>query len=325
MKALALAAALGCAALVTPAPAEQTPFARRAEVQAFIAEMAARHGFAAPQLAATFARARPLPEVLRAIEPQAQPRSWVAYRAIFLDEARVRAGSEFLRAHAPLLARAEERWGVPEKVIAAILGVESFYGRQTGRYRVFEALATLAFGYAPRQAYFRSELEHFLLYARSRGLDPLAPRGSYAGAMGIPQFMPGSLLAYAVDFDGDGHVDLEASLADAIGSVAHFLARHGWRRGEPAAVPARVRGESWRSHVGGVAPRQPFDELQRAGVDAEGAPAAALAVLIELATPGAASEFRVGFHNFWVITRYNRSSFYAAAVVDLAQAIAEAR
>jgi membrane-bound lytic murein transglycosylase B len=260
--------------------------------------------------------------VLRAIEPQPPgERSWEAYRATFVTERHVGRGLEFRRAQREALARAARDFGVPEELIVAIIGVETFYGRHTGRWRVVDALSTLAFDYPPRAEFFRKELENYLLLARGENLDVFSVQGSYAGAIGIPQFMPSSYLKYAVDFDGNGRTDLRASPADAIGSVANFLKEHGWSAGAPVLVPASVQGEGWRAFAdGGVEPRHALAELKAAGVAAQAdAPADAKAALIELATPQRASDWRLGFHNFWVLTRYNRSAFYASAVYDLAQ------
>jgi len=203
--------------------------------------------------------------------------------------------------------------------------VETEYGRNTGGYRVLDALATLAFDYPRRATFFRSELEHFLIFAREENVPATELRGSYAGAVGIPQFMPGSLRRWGVDFDGDGRRDLIASPEDAIGSVANFLHEHGWEPGRPTAVPARVTGQAYASLLElGVEPFVTAGELSRYGV----APAAPLArdtlvALIELESPRARSQFYLGLHNFYVLTRYNQSSFYAISVIELARAIAE--
>ena len=212
---------------------------------------------------------------------------------------------------------------MPEEIIVAIIGVETVYGRNTGSYRVIDALSTLAFDYPPRAEFFRAELENYLLYARDAGIDTLALKGSYAGAIGIPQFMPGSYRRYAVDLDGDGKQDLSGSFADAIGSVANFLKAHGWRSDEPVAYAAQVQGEHYRRLVdAGIKPATRYGDLASFGVSAAGEAAAdAPCALIELTTPDQMSEYLVGFTNFYVLTRYNRSSMYAAAVLELAQAV----
>jgi membrane-bound lytic murein transglycosylase B len=266
--------------------------------------------------------------VLKAIStPPDKARSWQEYRALFLTEKRIAGGAAFWRANRSALARAERDFGVPAEYIVAIIGVETLYGRNTGRFRVVDALATLAFDYPPRADFFRDELTSFLLMARDEGLDVFALRGSYAGAFGIPQFMPGSARRFAVDFDSSGAIDLSRSPVDAIGSVGNFLRRHGWQPGEPVLLDARVQGEAFRRYVTpSVEPLATVGELAAAGVATAPQPGAAVnpasrAVLVELATPGEPSEFRVGLQNFYAITRYNRSAFYASAVHDLAQAI----
>jgi len=211
---------------------------------------------------------------------------------------------------------------VPAEYIVAIIGVETNYGRNAGRWRVVEALTTLAFDYPARASYFRSELEHYLLLARAQGKDVFSMRGSYAGAIGIPQFMPSSVRRYAVDFDGNGAIDLRRSAVDAIGSVANFLKEHGWQPGAEVLLEARVGGEAWRAFADGtVDPKHAQADLRAAGVEFEGMPEGVRAILIELETPEKPSDYRIGLHNFWVITRYNRSAFYASAVHDLAQAL----
>ncbi|MFA7292735.1 MAG: lytic murein transglycosylase, partial [Rhodocyclaceae bacterium] len=229
-KLLALLAAV-LAPTLTPTQALATSFAEDPEVAAFITEMHEKHGFETAWLSASFARLRPNEAVLRAIKPAVVPelqRSWERYRARFLNERRITAGVRFWQAHEATLKRASAIFGVPEEIIVAIIGVETEYGKNTGRFSVMQALSTLAFNYPPRAPFFRSELEQFLLLARDNSFDPLSVKGSYAGAIGIPQFMPSSQQRYAVDFDGNGRVELTSSTTDAIGSVASFLAQHGW-------------------------------------------------------------------------------------------------
>ncbi len=303
-------------------------YAERKDVQQFIAQMVREHGFVESELRALFSHARYQASVIAAITPPAEPRarSWEAYRALFVTPERIEAGVIFSVRQREALALAAARYGVPEEIIVAIIGVETVYGRNTGNYRVIDALTTLAFDYPPRAEYFRGELENFLLYARDADIDTLALKGSYAGAIGIPQFMPGSYRRYAVDLDGDGKQDLSGSFADAIGSVANFLKEHGWETGAPVAFAARVQGEDYRALVdSGIKPGYRFGELEDFGVGTDGAaPADVPCALIELSTPQKVSEYLVGFNNFYVITRYNRSSMYAAAVLELAQAVKSA-
>ena len=303
-------------------------YARRNDVRQFIAEMVQKHGFARSELRTLFSHARFQPAVIAAITPPTEPRaqSWQAYRALFLTPARIEAGVAFSEQHRPALAYAAALYGVPEEIIVAIIGVETAYGRNTGNYRVIDALTTLAFDYPPRAEFFRGELEDFLLYARDASIDTLSLKGSYAGAIGIPQFMPDSYRRYAVDLDGDGKEDLSGSVADAIGSVANFLKVHGWQAGEPVAYAAQVQGDNYRKLIdAGIKPGYRFGDLADFGVSASGAAAAnAPCALIELTTPDEPDEYLVGFTNFYVLTRYNHSSMYAAAVLELAQAVKSA-
>ena len=230
--------------------------------------------------------------------------------------------------HRRPLRRARRTYGVPEEIVVAILGVETFYGRNVGRWRVIDALATLAFDYPPRALFFRGELENYLLFARELELDVFSVKGSYAGAIGIPQFMPGSYLRYAVDFDGDGNIDLRGNAADAIGSVANFLQHHGWLRGSPVQRGARIKGEGYAALIAAnPLPQHTLAELARAGVEVRGAPLPAdtRAVLLQLDTPEQPADFRIGLQNFYVLTRYNRSLFYALSVADLAEQLRAAR
>jgi len=288
--------------------------------------MAERHGFLPSELNWLFSRVRRVEPALQAIEPPSveRPRSWVEYRAMFVNERRLAAGRQFWNAPRKALERAQAKYGVPAPVILAIIGVETFYGRNTGRFRVVDALTTLAFDYPPRAEFFRGELANYLLLARDTGADVFGARGSYAGAIGIPQFMPGSIRRYGVDFDGDGTIDLQQSASDAIGSVANFLRQHGWQPGGAVWRPVRISGAGYRAFLGGIEARIPIAELAQAGVEPVGSIAAdARAALIELETPGGPSEYRLGLQNFYVLTRYNRSTFYAAAVADLAEALAK--
>ncbi|MFH1044028.1 MAG: lytic murein transglycosylase B [Pseudomonadota bacterium] len=321
-----LAVALSSSIIVTATAA--TAYAERDDVREFIAEMVAKHGFVGEELRQLFSGARFQPAIINAITPPAEARavSWQAYRALFLTPQRIQAGVEFRERQREALARATGLYGVPEEIIVAIIGVETLYGRNTGNYRVIDALATLAFDYPPRAEFFRTELEHYLLYARDAGIDTLGLKGSYAGAIGIPQFMPRSYRRYAVDLDGDGKADLSGSFADAIGSVANFLQAQGWERGQPVAFAAEVQGNNYRKLVdAGIKPTYRCGDLTRFGVNSKGeAKANARCALIELETPGEASEYLVGLTNFYVLTRYNRSSLYATAVLELALAVKSA-
>ncbi len=302
----------------------------RTDVDAFIVDMVARHGFVPAELEAMFARVRRDESVLRLIAPAPTEfrKSWRAYRARFLDPVRIREGVRFWSENESWLALASARYGVPPEIIVAIIGVETMYGRITGDVRVVDALTTLAFDYPRRADYFRSELEQFLLYVRDERLDAFSLRGSFAGAIGLPQFMPGSIRRYAIDLDGDGHIDLRANPADAIGSVASFLAAHGWRNGEPVVFRARYDSESRLSPLveAGIRPQFTLQDLAGYGVGSVEPVSLDLPLaLIDLPNGDDATSYFLGAPNFYVITRYNRSSFYAMAVHDLARALTEAR
>jgi membrane-bound lytic murein transglycosylase B len=314
--------------------ANATQYAARDDVRRFIDDMRERHAMDKGVLEGLFSKTRHLPAVIKAIMPPRDPgiRSWQAYRGRFVEPRRIAAGHRFMHAHAAKLALAEARYGVPAEIIAAIIGVETIYGKHTGRFGSFAALTTLAFDYPPRADLFRRELEELLLLAREEGRSPLDYRGSYAGALGLPQFLPSSRRRHGVDFDGDGRIDLASSVDDAIGSVGNFLASHGWEKDAPLAVSVTVAGDGVQALVDeGILPRRSPREwsvagvhLAKVGAGDTAIPATAEdlpdrpAALIDFVTPNAATEYRVGYGNFFVITRYNRSSFYAAAVMDLA-------
>lgn len=329
-----LSALVVLVALLCGGRAHATQYAARADVRHFIDAMHERHAMDKAALATLFRQIRHQPAVIKAILPPRDPgiRSWQAYRGRFVEPRRIAAGHRFMHTHATTLALAEARYGVPAEIIAAIIGVETIYGRHTGRFGSFAALTTLAFDYPPRADLFRRELEELLLLAREEGRNPLDYRGSYAGALGLPQFLPSSRRRHGVDFDGDDRIDLASSVDDAIGSVANFLASHGWEKDGPLAVTVEVSGDGVPALLDeGIVPRRsprewPLVHIRPARVGAGDTAISAAgdelpdrpAALIDLVTPTAATEYRVGYGNFFVITRYNRSSFYAAAVMDLA-------
>ncbi len=305
---------------------------QRPETQAFIAELVADNAFDRRELGRLFAQANYQPKVVAAMSrPVLAPPKWSEYAPQFLNPDRIDAGLDFWRANAAALQRAQAEFGIPSAVIVAIIGVETYYGRNTGGYRVFDALTTLAFDYPRRGDFFRNELKQFLLLTRDQGISPLAPRGSYAGASGLPQFMPGSIRAYAVDYDGDGRIDLAGDPVDAIGSVANFLARHDWQPGQPVLARARIDPQAGevvaRSLDGGISERRPLDAWARDGVGADALPAdlasdpVGLLMLEEADGPA----YWLAFGNWYVLTRYNRSRLYATVVWQLAQALSTAR
>ena len=337
---LALAGTLALAALPAvartkprPPPAEGPGYADRDDALRFADEVAARHGLDAAAVRAAIAGARLQPRVQQFImpPPAGTAKNWAAYRARFVEPTRLRAGVAFWRAHGELLQRAEAETGVPAEIVAGILGVETLWGQQTGSFRVIDALATLAFDFPPgrrdRSAFFRDELEALIVLAARERLDPADYRGSYAGAIGWPQFMPSSILKYAVDYDGDGQVDLRTSVADAVGSVAHYLKAFGWQRGMPThyavAVPVEV-GDRAALLAPDILPSFTAAQFAERGaaLDEAGRRHEGLLALVELQNGDAAPSYVAGTANFYAITRYNWSSYYAMAVIELGRTVA---
>jgi len=331
-RALALTAALcaGAAARGQEGPA----YGARDDVARFADELAERH----PQLDRAWLRtqladARQLESARRLIMPPpvATAKNWAAYRARFIEPRRIAAGAAFWRAHADWLAQAEARWGVPAQVIVGVIGVETFYGRITGNFRVIDALATLSFdfptGRRDRTPFFRGELEQFLLWCARERCDPAQVKGSFAGAMGLAQFMPGSLNRWAVDFDGNGHINLAESAPDAIGSVAAYLAYFGWQRGEPTHFLVRPPDDAThRAHLLGpdILPLFSAEEFAERGASlaAVGRAHAGPLALVELHNGNQPPSYIAATRNFWAVTRYNWSSYYALAVIELGEAVA---
>ncbi|WP_129780709.1 lytic murein transglycosylase B [Peristeroidobacter soli] len=309
-----------------------TGYLARPEVRQFIEAMEAEHGLEAAELERVIGAAQYQPVVSRLIGPErpasATPpvRSYPKYRAKFLTRSRIAAGARFWDIHEADLRRAQAEYGVPPEVILGILGVETAFGQNTGSFRVVDSLTTIAFDGPRRQEYFRDELKELLLMARDLNIDPLTIKGSYAGAMGLPQFMPSSIRKYAVDFDGDGVIDLSGSTSDAIGSIAAYLKSFGWADGEPALVPVHLPPHSAADLVTGLERTHEVAALREMGVrfSVKRLPEGMCSV-VELPTPGKPSRYMAGFGNFEAVTRYNRSTFYATAVLDLASAIREAR
>ena len=322
------------AALIGSGPA----YADRAEAMAFADELALKHQLPSDSLRQSLGRARQSPQVIALMQPAAAPfvKNWRAYRGRFLDEWRIQAGLSFWQQQRSELARAESVYGVPAEIIVGVLGVETIYGREMGRFRIIDALSTLAFDFpaahpraAERSAYFRKELEQFLLRHQRQGLDPFKALGSYAGASGMPQFMPSSIASFAVDFDGDGRIDLHGSVSDAIGSVARYLQAYGWKTGMPTHYTVRLKSDADLNTLlaPDILPTFSVAAFQDAGATLEGA---ALAhngplALIELLNGNELPSFVAGTENFYVITRYNWSSYYAMAVIELGQEIAARR
>ena len=311
-------------------------YADRPEAMQWAQEVAARLGLPPQWAGQTIAQAQRLAVVEKLVLPAATPaaKNWGAYRERFIEPRRIEAGARFWHQHREALERAERDTGVPAAIVVGIIGVETLYGQHTGHFRILDALCTLAFDFpaahpraAERQAFFRSELEQFLLLTSRSGSDPASVRGSYAGAMGLPQFMPSSWARHAVDFDGDGRIDLFGSAADAIGSVAQYFKAFQWKPGMPTHYPVTLTpGQTDVDAL--LAP----DILPTFSVEAFTAKGAQLTgpalqhpgplALIELRNGEAAPSHVAGTENFYAITRYNWSSYYAMAVIELAEAVA---
>lgn len=284
-------------------------------IPAFIDDMVAKHQFKREELVKVFEEAQYRQDVIDAINMPATMKPWLDYRATFIDQKRIDSGIKFWRNHVKSLAHATKLYGVPQEIIVAIIGVETMYGKNAGNFRTLDALTTLAFSYPRRAEFFRNELEQYLLLAQEQSFNLLNIKASYAGALGIPQFMPSSYRKHAVDFNVDGKIDLMKGEDDAIGSVANYLKQYGWKADEPVAVRAKIESEGRPNDVGaarsiaawealGVTPIGHFDE----GV---------YAYLLDFTLPEG-KEYWLGFNNFAVITTYNNSSYYAMTVYQLA-------
>ncbi|MEL7310543.1 MAG: lytic murein transglycosylase B [Pseudomonadota bacterium] len=302
----------------------------RDDVASFIDALVTEENFAREELVALLQNAEVKPKILEAISRPAEKRkAWHEYRDIFIQDKRINAGVEFWNTHAETIDRISQETGVPGEILVGIIGVETYYGRITGSYRVLDALVTLGFDYPPRAKFFRKELREFLLLAREESVPVDAALGSYAGAMGSPQFIPSSYRAYAVDADDDGRRDLFDSWTDILGSVANYFVRHRWQAGEPVVAPAALDGE-----FSGEIPSKNLlkadstvGELERVGVviDASQPLAADMPARLIAMEGKQGPEYRVGLHNFYVITRYNRSAMYALAVWQLGNEVASRR
>jgi membrane-bound lytic murein transglycosylase B len=293
----------------------------RTEYESFVEEMAGKHGLDRAALRRLFAQVRSQPSIIRAMNAPSTSRPWHVFRKNHVDAVHINGGVKFWGQHAATLARATREYGVPEEIITATIGIETHYGGYTGNFRILDALATLAFDYPKRAEFFLGELEQFLLMGKDMAFDLASLRGSYAGAMGIPQFLPSSYRKFAVDFDGDGARDLFKSVPDVIGSVANYYKLHEWQPGEAIVVPAQVSATPDPSLVDDITPKTPIAEFRKLGIQpVTTVKDDALAALLPLETESG-MQYWFGLKNFYVITRYNRSTNYAMAVYEIAQGI----
>lgn len=291
------------------------------EMRRFIGDMSRKHKFSPAFLEQTFSQVKRNNEILDKVGAPAEAKAWRAYRPIFLTEDRIRGGVDFWNRHRAALDAASRRYGVPPEYIIAIIGVETAYGRNVGKYNVLQSLTTLAFDYPKRGDFYRKELEEYLLLTREQRINPSALKGSYAGAMGMSQFISSSYRHYAVDFNRDGKKDLWRP-EDAIGSVANYFAKHGWKAGGNVAIPARVSGSAYTRMADTTAtkPRYTLSQLANAGAKPVGRFWSDKVSLIKLVGTRE-TEYWIGGYNFYVITRYNHSPKYAMAVHQLATEI----
>jgi membrane-bound lytic murein transglycosylase B len=325
--------------VLPPLPAPVNPpansYALRSDAKALAERLADKHGLDPAWAASVLAQAQSSDTVAKLIMPAASPgaKNWGLYRSRFVEPIRIKAGVAFWRANEPTLRRAQNEYGVPMEIIAGILGVETIYGRQTGNFRILDALGTLSLdfpkGRSDRSAFFQDELGEFLRMCAEQRLDPTSVQGSFAGAMGLPQFMPSSVRRFAVDYDSDGQIDLRNSQADAIGSVAKYLSLNGWQRGIPthfSVIPPKDEAAKGKLLAPDILPSFTVAQLQQSGalLDITGQNHPGLLALVQLFNGGQEPSYLAGTANFYAITRYNQSSYYALAVIELGKAVAQA-
>lgn len=306
---------------------DPTAFEHPEPVRQFIAEMVKEYKFNADNLVALFKKVHIHQSIIDAISKPAESKPWYEYRPIFVNRERVRGGVIFWNANKDIIDKISSAYQVAPEILVAIVGVETRYGQHTGKYPVIDSLSTLAFGYPPRAHFFRGELKQYLLMTREEGLDPLQQKGSYAGAMGMPQFISSSFRHYAVDFDKDGKRDLWSNTADALGSIANYFVRHGWQPGQPIATRVTVSGLKYREMIDNksLKPKYTPEQMRLAGVvlDAK-LPEDIKGCLIKL-NGGDGPEYWAVWQNFYVISRYNHSPLYSMAVHQLGQEILKSR
>jgi membrane-bound lytic murein transglycosylase B len=296
---------------------------QRADVQQFIKEMSSQYQFESKSLQQWFAKAKIRSSITRAMKRPAERKPWHQYRPIFITKKRIQGGKQFLKKYKKILAKAEKKYGVPAEIITAIIGVETFYGKLQGNYPVLDALSTLAFDYPPRAKFFRKELVQFLLMCREEKKDPKQFKGSYAGAMGMGQFIPSSFRDYAIDFDGDGKKDIWQNPADAIGSVANYFKLHGWKSGEAVADIANAKVPLKIPDPLSLEPIYSLKQMQKYGFTLPKSKKTPLPELMSLVVleQKKQKDYWLTYPNFYVITRYNHSKLYSMAVFQLSEAI----
>jgi len=292
------------------------------QAQAFIKKMSAEHQFSQAELNALFSKVKINDDIIKRISSPAEALPWYKYRKIFMTDTRINQGVDFWRKNAQALTAAEQKFGVPPEIIVAIIGVESMYGQRTGNFKVIDALSTLAFGYPARSVFFASELEHFLILCKDEKLDPLQPAGSYAGAMGAPQFMPSSFRNFAQDYDQDGRRDIWKNDGDVIFSVGNYFAKHQWQNGQAIAFEVTAKGDLYKSALTKeLKPDATISDLETLQITnlPQLAPETRLKLLAFEQENG--HYLIAALNNFYVITRYNHSPLYALAVLQLSQAL----
>ena len=299
------------------------------EVQTFIKEMVEQHHFNQGELEKLFSQVKIKQKILDAISrPAEKSKPWYEYRKIFLTRKRINNGVKFWQENSDIIDYAAKVYGVAPEIMVAIIGVETFYGRLQGSYRVMDALSTLAFKYPKRSKFFRGELKHFLIMSKEQHFDPLSRKGSYAGAMGMGQFIPSSFQSYAVDFDGDGQKDIWHNKADAIGSVANYFKRHGWKKGQPVADKMQLNKENTINYdercKRSCKPKLKVADFKQQGLQGKTSVSDDTSAILLILQQKNGRDYWLGYTNFYVISRYNHSTLYSMAVYQLSQAIKQA-
>lgn len=297
---------------------------QRTDIQAFAKQMQTKHNYDEKELLALFEQIELRPSVIAAMQKPYEAKPWHQYRQAFITQARIQDGIAFYKKHEASLKKAEQQFGVPAEIITAIIGVETQYGKNTGSHPVFESLATLAFDYPPRSKFFSSELEQYLLLTKEQGFNPLSLKGSYAGAMGGPQFIASSYRQYAIDFSGQGKKDLINNWQDVIGSVANYFQKNGWQTAEPIVYTATTNNKNYAALLSprnNPSPKYSFAEIKKAGIATTASLADNTPVALIGLEEAEGERLWVGLKNFYVITRYNHSNLYAMAVYELSEKI----